>query len=1681
MAYWKNYLDYEKIREETYGNIYKKLGMDYNEVNEISKNIVNSYEKKTSNPKNKIYNTTTSNIGAKSPAIEEETNNTTNSANKNKLLESSKVYSVFNADNNKNGVNNLSKEERYKIYKKNKDAEMYAKAEKFANRFKPKTEEGVQKVVEAWRKYEDFKEKYDNAKEFMDKYVNPIISPLHSPFAKGIRTGSLKASNKILNFGDKLFNNKDTESGMTPSEARIYEYDKNLYDGLNDVEKIGAKTGNFVGENLTDMAYYSALLGKLGITSNVASPVGKAVTSGATKLGVGTTASNLAGSFVKNGMEDAILTGVLNSPDVLRGNTSVDDYVKKVATEGAIGGVFGGAVETGLPALFRRGTNSIRNAYLNTATSTIDDTVPRNNIAGDDIPRNNVTGNDIPRNNLGKASSFPNEDYYNSLLEQKNKLISDINALAKEQGVSGREILNKYPDIDQMAQNIQKNINKYEFELKEYQNGYVIGNRMTNNLLPEGTNTFTEDIKLNPKAGDVINVGGTTSNRYGFGRNAGEQYRIKNFQNSLPTGEELKNALNRKYLLNNDKYNIGDIYRKNQVIANNVPDNSLVNTVDNVKQETPVTTSANEPITTKTMTIELDEPLANKLGKTIDTPRGKARVHSFGSQKVTVDINGELQYIDRKLFKEPTIKGNSTTAPSKITNELQINSVETTPKAKRGRPKKVINEAETVNTETPKIISKNPLLNGESAIKTTAKSDISFINSKNKKLLNQYAKGDIEKGELIKRLEDNLNKKRFQNAIKQQELVDNYRSGKITEAQKNKGLEKLNKEFAKLESELNNDKKILNAISKKKENLANINNEMAMTSIEEDDLLSDWGLDDTVSTTKPYVTATSSNEDDLLGDWGLDDVNTTPVSPKANTIPDRNVETLNTGHYIDENGIKRLNEDRIGFAKYEKPSFKETLKNFYTRFVDVNNPLKKSSEKTFIKATNSSKTNSLVGNIFTNNLTDMEGKTIGKSLGKLFDGIDNMDDYREYIYLKHNIDRVKYQKPIFPDFTIEDSMKTVKHLEELHPEFKAKSQELVKWIDDFVYHWGVEGGLIDEDTYKVMREMYPNYVPTNRIFEEFESGKTFNEIAGKYVDLGVPFKKATGSNRVVDDLAENMLNLVNKTVKTAKFNEVGISFLNDIRAGKLGNIATELTGDVPAGQKNIVTVIENGKKVSIKIDDKQLLKALERMNKNVDGDVGKVLRKGTNLFKSLITDYNPLFSVFNGFRDFQNYLINTVEDNPFKALWRLADSYAEVSGLKKNASDYELYRNLGGGGSNIVSGKSINTMAKEIHSGKKSRNPLRLIQNMNNAIENAPRLAEFKNSIAKDLNLDQAIYNSSDVTTNFARNGDITRTIDSGVPFLNASVQGVDKIARQFKKRPVATTLKGLGYITAPTFLLNQTHEGDEDYEGLANRNKDNYYNFNNPFGDGYIRLPKSRDYGTVFGAIPERIQRYAKGDNNAFKGLGNTISDSLLPVNMFDSNIASTGINLARNKDFAGRTIVPQSLQSLEPQMQYDYNTSLIGKGIGGLLNVSPKKVDYVIDNTTGIIGDILLPATTNVDNVADGFTNAFNRVVKNKFISDPLYSNQDIEDFYDYKNEIATKHTTNKRFDRTWNDYETTEDLNRRYNDVAEEISSITKEINALAEEGNTKSNEIMIKNLRAKRIQLARELNNYYYNLK
>ena len=864
---------------------------------------------------------------------------------------------------------------------------------------------------------------------------------------------------------------------------------------------------------------------------------------------------------------------------------------------------------------------------------------------------------------------------------------------------------------------------------------------------------------------------------------------------------------------------------------------------------------------------------------------------------------------------------------------------------------------------------------------------------------------------------------------------------------------------------------LTNELKEIQSNIRNIeikpSDEIAMTTMGDDikkkDFSVDENLDDWGTNSKDF----DINED--LDNWGTSNGNS-----YQSLTNNRNVT-------VDENGIERMNNS-IKFTENKPKSIIEKARTFYTRAVDINNPIKKNASKeTYQKATNSSFTDGIISNILDKDLSSVEGKKINKSVKELFSDLPKgkEDDFFEYMLQKHNIDRAREGKNISFDFDSNQSAKAVAQFEKLNPEFKRKSEEITKWIDDFMQEWAVKTGLIDGKSYAELRKMYPNYIPTNRIFADDEIANSFSNVTRKYVDLSSPIKKAKGSNRDIVNPIESIINMVDNTVKTAKYNEVGLSFLNDIETGKVGDIARVVDGDVPTGKNNIVTVIKNGKKVNIEIDDEELLKSLENLNKNTDGDIAKTLRKGTNKFKSLITNYNPLFSFFNGFRDMQNYFINSVEDNPLKALARLVDSYAETFNLKKMVgvenTDLDQFKRLGGGDSNFVSRDKVPGMAKEIASGKNKKiRPLGWIEDFNNAVETAPRLAEFKNTIAKGGSLDEAMYNGADVTTNFARKGDITKSLDSGVPFLNASVQGIDKVARQFKNHPIKTTLKGLGYLTAPSLLLKNGNEDNENYQDLSNRNKDSYYNFAKEDGT-FFRLPKSRDYGAIFGALPERIARSIEGDPKAFKNFGSTLTEGLSPVNPFDSNIISPFFNLQRNEDFAGRTIVPQSLQKLEPRYQYDEKTSEIGKWVGDKFNVSPKQADYLIDSYTGIIGDILLPATTG----EDGLKNVYQKVLRNKFIADPVYSNQPTSDFYDNKDELEKSYNTNKFLSKNNNAIDTSQFANidrfkGQYADLSSEISDLSKEL-----AGET--NEETIRYKKAQMISKIKQLNELYEEYK
>ena len=238
-----------------------------------------------------------------------------------------------------------------------------------------------------------------------------------------------------------------------------------------------------------------------------------------------------------------------------------------------------------------------------------------------------------------------------------------------------------------------------------------------------------------------------------------------------------------------------------------------------------------------------------------------------------------------------------------------------------------------------------------------------------------------------------------------------------------------------------------------------------------------------------------------------------------------------------------------------------------------------------------------------------------------------------------------------------------------------------------------------------------------------------------------------------------------------------------------------------------------------------------------------------------------------------------------------------------------------------------------------------------------------------------------------------------------------------------------------------------------------------------YLKLPKAREYGIV-AMLCERLV-YGRG----FDGLGTSVMENIAPANPVTDNII---FDIARAyddeaKDFAGRYIVPSSMQDLDPREQYDEDTTVLAKKLGQMLNFSPKKIDYYLDGYTGIIGDLLMPfltpsTYTNKDDVASKLL----APVTNKFVSDNAYSSGVSSAYYDnldtvtklINSEQAGMTTAEKRA-YTSSTEEIKNYVKEEYGDDIDDLTAMLKDDSLTNEEKRT------IRRLRNKAYKKANEL--------
>lgn len=802
--------------------------------------------------------------------------------------------------------------------------------------------------------------------------------------------------------------------------------------------------------------------------------------------------------------------------------------------------------------------------------------------------------------------------------------------------------------------------------------------------------------------------------------------------------------------------------------------------------------------------------------------------------------------------------------------------------------------------------------------------------------------------------------------------------------------------------------------------------------------------------------------------------------------------------------------------------FKNLFEAYKKHITDVNAPFQKLGEKTFIKATNVNKIGSTVNNILTKDLVDMNGKVIGEGLANIAKDIPVQDEQKffQYILQKHNVDRATQDKSIFTDFNAQQSKNAVMNLEALNPEFKDVGDRLVKFLNTLESEWGNKSGLVSDDLWKALQELNPSYIPTQRGFSRIEKGVSGVSKAGRsLVDTGNALKKASGSARNVINPIENIMNLVNTTVRTARHNEIGQSMLQALRENPKLKEYAEI---VPAGKKinanvnNVVTVLEKGEPVHIRFKENgmSILEALKGIQKMTDNNIfTKSVKTANNIFKSLITTNNPLFAIKNILRDIPTAYIQGSEHNPIKHLGNVAKAYwelADIPALKKSPSAAaKQYKALGGEMANfltpehlaqnaeqlmgrklkteVFNGENIITGSKKISKLVKSGKAIiDATEKFNNLTESAPRFAEFKKVLEQTGDIQKALYKSGEVTTNFARGGDLTKALDSYVPYLNASVQGLSKFGRTLNPRhptkALGAAIKAGLAITAPTAFFDYINKDNPNYKALDNRTKDNYFLI--PNGDTFIKIPKAREYGVIFSTLFQRASRLMDEStkDGAAKGLVSTALTNFAPNNPINSNLAAPFLYLMANKDFASRTIVPASMTSDQRSdyLQFDEKTTELAKWFGKAVKdlpigsdfKSPEKIDYLIRSYLGVISQLGTPLITKTTQAgATSFGQKLGRAAGTTFKADSLYNNQAVTDFFDNKNKYARKAADTNLLNNIPSNTNTVEEQNSKIFYKANGLmSEITKKINI----ANALNNQEEVKKLRKEYIQVAEKAN-------
>lgn len=606
----------------------------------------------------------------------------------------------------------------------------------------------------------------------------------------------------------------------------------------------------------------------------------------------------------------------------------------------------------------------------------------------------------------------------------------------------------------------------------------------------------------------------------------------------------------------------------------------------------------------------------------------------------------------------------------------------------------------------------------------------------------------------------------------------------------------------------------------------------------------------------------------------------------------------------------------------------------------------------------------------------------------------------------------QFDKPVFgSSVTADDSRAAAADLLDAHPEFEKWAKDVYAYLDGLM-KVRKQGGLVSEEMAQRMKELYPHYVPTYRDMPSTSGGYSNpNSVA-----VNSTIKSAKGGNQNIMPLIDSIARQTLQTFSAAKKNILGNMLYEDAMdtardvSEYIQNVTEEgdlvdLDADSAENLKNTLRIWVDGKPVTLHMSEAMAdgFRPIEQSN-----SFGmKALRSINSTFKKLVTQWNPVFIVRNFIRDAQSALYFTHYSNA-----TFVKNYGKaVKEIATNGKYWQLYQAMGGKGTTYYDPKTgladrrhfKNATADKLLGGLNKA--IDILSFANEAVEQYPRLAEFISTMEATGDVQQALYNAADITTNFGRGGFAARKLNASlVPFFNPGMQGLSKNIRNVIDR---RGWKEIGQLISrllingvtPGIIMGLLYDGlkeDDDYKELSDYIKDS--NILIKVGDNkFIKIPMGRE-PSVITAFTNRMWRWLKGEpaSSAFAGYPSFAIEQIAPNNPLTNNIFAGITAMSTNKTWYGGDIVSSYMEEKPDYLQYGESTDAFSIWLGeitrhgknGIEGLSPKKVNYLIDQYSGFIGDWVLPALSKKADVP--------AVVK-AFVVDSVRQNRLGSDFYD------------------------------------------------------------------------------------